>query len=262
MAGMFGLLEAQQIDVRIGSISRNGEGVTLLLYKDARCDMEVLDKMVGASYWKRTHYELKGNIYCTVSIWGEKLEKNGMAEWIEKSDCGAESFTEKEKGESSDSFKRACVNFGIGRELYTAGRIWVNSSHVNIRDGKVYDKFKVTHIEYDGDCIKEIEIYNTTKKCIAYSSKANESSNKRSYNNTTNYTDAVEKHEKQASTSKYICKECGEQIKGTGNYTDEQTYKNYNGYCWKHKKKNNERNTNAEFYASKEGQKMEQYGAN
>ncbi|NOW12590.1 hypothetical protein B0H35_000004 [Clostridium acetobutylicum] len=45
--------------------------------------------------------------------------------WISKQDVGTESNTEKEKGQASDSFKRACFNFGIGRELYTSPFIWI-----------------------------------------------------------------------------------------------------------------------------------------
>ena len=56
---------------------------------------------------------IDGINYCTVSIWSDIIK-----EWISKQDCGVESMTEKEKGQSSDAFKRACFNLGIGRELY------------------------------------------------------------------------------------------------------------------------------------------------
>ena len=111
-------LLANEIDVRVCQV---GDGYcTLLLYKDARVDMDILDETVGSERWQRKHYEVKGNMYCSVSIFFENLG------WVEKDDCGTESYTEKEKGESSDSFKRACVNWGIGRELYTAPLIKVN----------------------------------------------------------------------------------------------------------------------------------------
>ena len=106
-------LRADEIDVRVGSVSQ--KGVTLLFYKDARCDMNILDETVGEMNWQRDHKEVKGNLYCGVGIWNE----DALA-WIWKWDCGTESYTEKEKGEASDSFKRACFNWGIGRELYTA----------------------------------------------------------------------------------------------------------------------------------------------
>lgn len=103
-------LEIEDIDFRIQSINKGGYA-TILAYKDARVDMRRLDLVCGPENWQRDHKELKGNIYCGVGI---KFE----SEWIWKWDCGSESFTEKEKGESSDSFKRACFNWGIGIELY------------------------------------------------------------------------------------------------------------------------------------------------
>lgn len=109
------------------------KGTQLLIYKDARCDQNILDETVGAFGWQRRHYELKGNMYCSVGIQNEETK-----EWVWKDDCGAESNTEKEKGEASDSFKRACVNWGIGRELYTAPFIWISG---NVRDTGRKDKF-------------------------------------------------------------------------------------------------------------------------
>ena len=117
-------LTKDEIDVRVGQV---GDGwATLLLYKDARVDMDILDETAGSENWQRRHYEVKGNMYCSVGI------KCG-GEWIWKDDCGTESNTEKEKGEASDSFKRACFNWGIGRELYTAPFIWVPAAS---KDGK------------------------------------------------------------------------------------------------------------------------------
>ena len=104
----FRTLKESEIDVRLAQVKQNG--VTLLLYKDARCDMNILDETVGPYNWKREH--TRDNANCIVSIWdGEKKQ------WISKEDTGTESFTEKEKGLASDSFKRACFNWGIGREL-------------------------------------------------------------------------------------------------------------------------------------------------
>lgn len=112
----FRKLRPEEIDLRVGTVTP--KGVSFLLYKDARVDMTILDETVGAESWQREHYECKGNLFCKVGI------KCGE-EWVWKADCGTESQTEKEKGESSDSFKRACVCWGIGRELYTAPFIWV-----------------------------------------------------------------------------------------------------------------------------------------
>lgn len=112
----FRFLRADEIDCRVARISNSG--VFLLLYKDARCDMNILDETVGKMNWQRSHSRENAN--CTVSIWDEEKKI-----WISKEDTGTESNTEKEKGLASDSFKRACFNWGIGRELYTAPRVLI-----------------------------------------------------------------------------------------------------------------------------------------
>lgn len=114
----FRLLKAEEIELRVGTCTE--KGFTLLLYKDARCDMNILDETVGAMNWKREH--TRDNKNCVVSIYDEDKK-----EWVSKEDTGSESNTEADKGLASDSFKRACVNWGIGRELYTAPFIWVNA---------------------------------------------------------------------------------------------------------------------------------------
>ena len=126
---MFRLLKANEIEARVATVSE--KGCSLLLYKDARCDMNILDETVGPMNWMRSH--TRDNANCVVSIWDEK--KN---QWISKEDTGTESFTEKEKGLASDSFKRACFNWGIGRELYTAPFIWEGADKVTLsqKNGK------------------------------------------------------------------------------------------------------------------------------
>lgn len=103
-------LPIQSIDFRVQSINKGGYA-TILAYKDARIDMQRLDEVCGALNWKREH--TRDNHNCIVSIWNEETKQ-----WISKEDTGTESNTEKEKGLASDSFKRACFNWGIGRELY------------------------------------------------------------------------------------------------------------------------------------------------
>ena len=122
----FRKLKADEIDIRVGTVGK--KGVSLLLYQDARCAMTVLDEAVGAENWQRNHKEVKGNLFCGIGI------KCGD-EWVWKWDCGTESYTEKEKGESSDSMKRAAVNWGIGRELYTAPFIFVSGGTKDENEG-------------------------------------------------------------------------------------------------------------------------------
>ena len=112
------LLKAEEIECRVGTI--NGRGCSLLLYKDARVDMKILDETYGVGNWQRTHEVINDNLFCTIEIWNDKINQ-----WVKKQDVGTESYTEKEKGEASDSFKRAGFNVGIGRELYTSPFIWI-----------------------------------------------------------------------------------------------------------------------------------------
>ena len=155
----FRKLQAHEIDVRVGQgiATPNWSGVSLLLYKNARVDMDILDEVVGSENWQRKHEVINGNLYCHVGIYSK--DKN---EWVWKSDCGTESNTEKEKGEASDAFKRACVNWGIGRELYTAPKDMLVSCELNEKkqpkDKKL--KFFVATIEYDGNKISALVIVN------------------------------------------------------------------------------------------------------
>lgn len=143
---MIRLLRADEIECRISTISERG--LSLLLFKDARVDQKILDESFTPFGWKRTHQEIGGNLYCTVEVWDSERQQ-----WIAKQDVGTESYSEKEKGQASDSFKRACFNWGIGRELYTAPFIWIPASLVEIRPrGDRFfcnERFSVTEIAYD-----------------------------------------------------------------------------------------------------------------
>ena len=157
----FRKLRANEIECRVGTI--NEKGLTLLLYKDARCDMNILDESIGALNWQRAH--TRDNQNCIVSIYNEDT-----GEWVSKEDVGTESNTEAIKGLASDSFKRACFNWGIGRELYTAPFIWIPSNLYTAkkRGDKLttYDKFRVVAIEYDADG-------NIAKLCIINQDNSN-----------------------------------------------------------------------------------------
>ena len=160
----FRKLRADEIDCRVNTI--NEKGLTLLLYKDARCDMNILDETVGSMYWKRSH--TRDNANCIVSIYNKDI-----GEWISKEDTGTESFTEKEKGLASDSFKRACFNWGIGRELYTSPFIWISSAFCTITPKgdkyTTYDTFRVKKIGYSetGE-INSLVIVNIKTNKVVY----------------------------------------------------------------------------------------------
>lgn len=184
------LLRADEIECRVGTI--NERGLSLLLYKDARVDQKILDEAFGMYGWERTHQSIEGNLYCTVRIWDSE-----KAQWIEKQDVGTTSYTEKEKGQASDAFKRACVNVGIGRELYTAPFIWIPSSKANIqkRDNRytTSERFQVREISYNEMReIATITIVNDHGVVVyEYQEKKNSSKNQ----NTTNRITELQKKE-------------------------------------------------------------------
>ena len=160
----FRKLRANEIEARVQSVKANG--LVLLLYKDARCDMKLLDETVGPMNWQKEY--LRDNSNCRVSVWD--IEKK---QWVSKEDTGTESNTEKEKGKASDSFKRACFNWGIGRELYSAPFIWIPAERCNIKQsGNKYicnDKFRVEKITYDDDGnIDGLSIMNDTARIRAF----------------------------------------------------------------------------------------------
>ena len=147
------LLKADEIECRVSVI--NEKGLSLLLYKDARVDQRILDETFGAFGWKRSHQCIDGNLYCTVEV----FDKETM-QWIAKQDVGTMGYTEKEKSQASDSFKRACFNWGIGRELYSAPFIWIPAGKVSIqmkegsnKEKRYYcnDRFSVLSITYSND---------------------------------------------------------------------------------------------------------------
>ena len=163
---MFRDLKADEIEVRVAQAKQTG--VSLLLYKDARVDQNILDETVGAMNWMRHH--TRDNANCVVSIWDKDKER-----WIQKEDTGTESNTEAEKGIASDSFKRACFNWGIGRELYTAPFIWINPEDCtalkqNGQRWQCFDTFSVEKIVIENKQIKAISIKNTKsgKRCYVW----------------------------------------------------------------------------------------------
>ena len=164
----FRYVRADEIDCRVATVKLPDKdkkgGLSLLLYKDARVDQNILDETIGPMNWQRHH--TRDNANCIVAIWDE--DKN---QWVEKEDTGTESNTEAEKGLASDSFKRACFNWGIGRELYTAPFIWVPAEKCNIKArqtpkgevGTCADKFYVTMLVVEDGRIKKLVINNASK---------------------------------------------------------------------------------------------------
>ena len=158
------LLKAEEMECRIGTINENG--LSLLLYKDARVDQKILDETFGMFGWQRKHSVLDGNLYCTVSIWDEEKRQ-----WIEKQDVGTASNMEQTKGEASDSFKRACFSVGIGRELYSAPFIWIPATKCKMqRKGEKWycnERFRVATISYkENREIQSLTIVNSENRVV------------------------------------------------------------------------------------------------
>lgn len=163
-------LKASEIECRVAMVKENG--VSVLLYKDARVDMRMLDETVGPMNWQKSYRSIDCKLTCTISIWDEDKKQ-----WIEKEDTGTESNTEAQKGEFSDAQKRAAFAWGIGRELYSAPFIWISSDKCKIvqgRNGKLacYDRFAVESIEYDENRdITSLTIVNQQTRAVVYQYK-------------------------------------------------------------------------------------------
>ncbi|WP_195970593.1 Rad52/Rad22 family DNA repair protein [Clostridium thermobutyricum] len=192
-------LRANEIECRVGTVAKDQSGFSLLLYKDARCDMNILDETVGPLNWERKHEGINGVMFCTLSIWDKENNR-----WISKQDCGTKSNTEAEKGESSDSFKRAAFNFGIGRELYTSPFIWIQTSTASKTE-----KFYVSDIDYnDKNEISKLTIMSQKPKRVVYMFPSN--NNFKNTNNTsTNTPPPTPNH------TPLKCEKCGCQIDAT-----------------------------------------------
>ena len=210
-------LTADEIEVRVQSVKQTkaATGCILLLYKNARVDMNILDEVYGVTGWQRTHELINGNLFCNIDIWDDEKKQ-----WVRKQDVGVESYTEKEKGQASDSFKRAGFNVGIGRELYTAPFIWIN-----LDKGEVYQKgngvalsprvhFKVKSIGYNKSReISKLEIEDNNRKVRYSLGKPTVGKPTSSNNNPKNNNQNIQSKERNTSTtSKVKCEKCGTDI--------------------------------------------------
>ena len=133
-------LKPNEIEVRVGTISKAKPKAMLLLYKDARCDMAMLDESYGAGNWQSKYERINDVLYCSIGVFNKEI-----GEWVWKQSNGVESQGTGEddpnnkKGEASDSFKRAGFMWGIGRELYEWKDLWIDYD-------KDKDKFQVVTV--------------------------------------------------------------------------------------------------------------------
>lgn len=182
----FRTLKADEIEVKVSRVVQYGDappkGVTYLLYKTARTDMDLLDEGVGPENWTDDYKEIKGNLYCGIGIWSD-----ARGEFIWKWDCGIESRQDgdgnEKKGEASDAFKRAGFRWGIGRELYTAPEIFVPAEKLKMKQNQktrkwaTYDKLYVEKIKYDDQrriCALAIKNASNGKRGFVWQEENNE----------------------------------------------------------------------------------------
>lgn len=169
---MFRDLRADEIEVRVAQATEYG--VSLLLYKDARVDMAILDETVGQDNWQNKFYEHKGILFCSLGINTNHKNPSADDRWIWKDDAGTESNTEAEKGNASDARKRAGFAWGIGRELYTSPVIKVRSGECGLKQyngkWKCFDSFEVQKIIIENKRICALAIRNVTtgKTCFVW----------------------------------------------------------------------------------------------
>lgn len=163
MSGLVRDLHPDEVECRIGRVSKSGKGLSLLLYKTSRTDMALLDETFGPMGWRCGYEEVKGVLNCTLSVYDAD---KGL--WIDKQAAGTESDVESEKGESSDALKRAGFLWGIGRELYTAPFIWIKAEDCDIANGKCYDTFAVDAMEVVNGRIAALTISNEKTHKVVY----------------------------------------------------------------------------------------------
>ena len=154
-------LKANEIECRVGNVAKDGSGFFLLLYKNARVDQIILDETFGAFNWQCKYYQVKNTMVCSVGVWNQ--ERN---EWIWKDNGGDDDTTmEQVKAELSDSFKRACFNWGIGRELYFSPKIYIKCDGANDK----FAHYSVKVIEYgENKRITNLAIVNDKTKEVVF----------------------------------------------------------------------------------------------
>ena len=165
----FRKLKANELQCKTTDTKFKGSA-TILIYKDARIDMRLLDETVGKLNWCKDYKEIDGKVYCGVGIRDKET-----GEFIWKWDCGTEGNFEAEKSEASDAFKRACFNWGLGRELYDTPKIRIKCPDDYYYNDRLTMTFTVQKIEWDGDNLMELVIVDRFgNKVYDYTEKTTE----------------------------------------------------------------------------------------
>jgi hypothetical protein len=116
---------------RVQSFSKNKPSAQCVAYIDARQVSDLLDEVVGQSNWQVDYKEANGLLLAGIGI---LIDGN----WVWKWDTGSESNIEKDKGHVSDAFKRAAVQWGIGRFLYAMDIQYLDANEVKTANNFPY----------------------------------------------------------------------------------------------------------------------------
>jgi hypothetical protein len=114
--------DPSDVDFRVqGRVSEQNNRAQVLAYIDARAVQDRLDAVVGCGNWSFDWSPI-------VSDNGEVMVAKGTLTiyGISKSDAGSASNFEQSLGAVSHCFKRAAVQWGIGRYLYSLPASWVS----------------------------------------------------------------------------------------------------------------------------------------
>lgn len=120
---------------KIQSVPKNDKKGNCVAYIDARDCMDTLDLFCEEG-WQNEFYEVKWKVFCRVGI---KIKW----EWFYRSDSWALEESEHvehettSKWETSDAFKRACVQWGIWRFLYEKDIIWISNEEYQANKFKI-----------------------------------------------------------------------------------------------------------------------------
>ena len=110
--------DPSQISWRLGATNADKTKGIALAYIDARDVMDRLDDVCGPDKWQNIYADAgNGKTCCQIGILIG-------GHWVWKSNGAGDTDVEADKGAFSDAFKRAAVQWGIGRYLYKLDEGW------------------------------------------------------------------------------------------------------------------------------------------
>jgi len=145
-------LSPNEVEWKIQAKTKDGNRTIIVPYIDARACYSRLDESFGAFGWKVKYDQLSQGFIATLSI----KDENG--EWVCKDDGASMTGIEPFKGGISDSLKRACHAWGLGRELYSYPRVMIDGP-VNFIDESTLERLeKLTKAYNDGELKRKVYI--------------------------------------------------------------------------------------------------------